>query len=104
MRSQRIPKIDSIEELASFWDTHDLTDFEADLEVVRTPVFSRQEENIVEVALTAKEALTLRRLAKAEGVKEAKLVKKWVGEKLRAPSLKRPPKPVRPAAEKTRRG
>jgi hypothetical protein len=27
-----IPKTDSVEELAQFWDTHDLTDFENELE------------------------------------------------------------------------
>jgi hypothetical protein len=36
-----IPNIDSIEELAAFWDTHDLTDFEDELEEVGEPVFDR---------------------------------------------------------------
>jgi len=44
MTSQRIPNTDSIEELARFWDTHDLTDFQAELQEVRTPVFSRRKE------------------------------------------------------------
>jgi hypothetical protein len=35
----RLPKTDSIDELAQFWDTHDLTDFEDQLEVVTEPVF-----------------------------------------------------------------
>ena len=32
MNSQRLPQTDSIEELAKFWDTHDLTEFESELE------------------------------------------------------------------------
>ena len=32
MRKQKLPDTDSIEELAKFWDTHDLTDFKDDLE------------------------------------------------------------------------
>jgi len=44
MTSQRIANTDSIEELARFWDTHDLTDFQAELQEVRTPVFSRRKE------------------------------------------------------------
>ena len=36
-----IPRIESIEELAEFWDTHDLTDFGEDLEEVEGPVFDR---------------------------------------------------------------
>ena len=35
MNRKNIPKTDSIQELAHFWDTHDLTDFEDELEVVR---------------------------------------------------------------------
>jgi hypothetical protein len=34
MKARKIPKTDSIEELARFWDTHDLTDFEDQLEDV----------------------------------------------------------------------
>ena len=91
MTSQRIPNTDSIEELARFWDTHDLTDFQAELQEVRTPVFSRRKESRVEVMLTAREAHALRRLAEAEGIKEAKLVREWVREKLRTSSVRKPP-------------
>lgn len=35
----KIPQTDSIQELAHFWDTHGLTDFEDELEEVREPVF-----------------------------------------------------------------
>ena len=39
MKQQRVPQTDSIQELAHFWDTHDLTDFEDDLEEVTESVF-----------------------------------------------------------------
>jgi hypothetical protein len=35
----KLPQTDSIEELARFWDTHDLTAFEDQLEEVTEPVF-----------------------------------------------------------------
>jgi hypothetical protein len=38
---RKLPNTDSIEELARFWDTHDLTDFEEDLVEVGAPVFVR---------------------------------------------------------------
>ena len=105
MTSQRIPNTDSIEELARFWDTHDLTDFQAELGEVRTPVFTRRKEAKIEVVLTTREAQTLRRLAEAEGIKEAKLVREWVREKLRTSSVQKPPnRPLQPSAHKTRRG
>jgi hypothetical protein len=37
----KIPQNDSIEELAKFWDTHDITDFEEELEEVSEPGFDR---------------------------------------------------------------
>ena len=105
MNSQRIPDTDSIEELSSFWDTHDLTDFEDQLEEVPTPTFARRKEGTVAIALTPKEAQTLRRLAQSEGIKETTLVRNWVREKLSQSSLsKRPNKPLQPSARKTRRG
>ena len=51
MRNQRIPETDSIEELAAFWDTHDLTDFEDQLEEVTELVFFRGRPSIVEISL-----------------------------------------------------
>src|SRR5437870_2053784 len=105
MKSQRIPDMDSIEELAKFWDTHDLTDFEEQLEEVRGPVFRRRKESTVAIALTPKEAQDLKRLAKSEGTQEAKLVHSWVRQKLRESSLRKPRnKPSQPPTQKTRRG
>ena len=39
MYRKNIPTTDSIQELADFWDTHDLTDFEDELEEMSEPVF-----------------------------------------------------------------
>jgi hypothetical protein len=43
-----LPKTDSIDELARFWDTHDLTDFEDQLEVVTEPVFVRAPDRVID--------------------------------------------------------
>ena len=42
MTKKKLPITDSIQELAEFWDTHDLTEFEDELEEVQPPVFERQ--------------------------------------------------------------
>jgi len=39
MNHTKIPQTESIQEMAEFWDTHDLTDFEDELEEVREFVF-----------------------------------------------------------------
>ena len=42
MSTESIPQTDSIEELSRFWDTHDLTHFEEELEEVTAPGFERE--------------------------------------------------------------
>ena len=39
MSNEQLPQADSIDELATFWDTHDLTDFEGQMEEVDEVVF-----------------------------------------------------------------
>ena len=78
----RLPQIDSIEELARFWDTHDLTDFEGDLEEVTKPVFVRAKGRVVTVSLKANEAQRLKRIASSKGVKDTTLLRQWIIEKL----------------------
>jgi hypothetical protein len=80
----KIPKIDSIEELAEFWDTHDITDFEDELKEVSEPVFDRGGEGVVRIRLDPERAEALKRIARARGIDEAELVEEWVNERLRA--------------------
>ena len=42
MQIQDLPKTDSIEELARFWDSHDLTQSEGNLEEVTEPAFDQK--------------------------------------------------------------
>jgi predicted DNA binding CopG/RHH family protein len=83
MKSRRIPESDSVEELARFWDTHDLTDFEDLLENVPTEVFKRKSETVIPIRLRRQEAEKVKRVAKTRGVQEATLIRQWVREKLR---------------------
>jgi hypothetical protein len=79
-----MPQTDSIAELARFWDTHDVTDFEDELEEVGETVFDREDHTVMRVRLQPEEAEALRRLAKSKGVKDAELIAEWVSEKLKA--------------------
>lgn len=84
MNMSKVPKVDSIEELAKFWDTHDVTDFEEDLEEVEGSVFERGTEAVMRIRLPTEQAEALRRLARSRGMNEADLIEEWVNEKLRA--------------------
>ena len=80
MSIPNIPRTDSIQELARFWDTHDLTDFEDQLEMVTESVFER--EAVVKVQLEPEEIDALNEIAKAKGLGSADLIREWVLEKL----------------------
>lgn len=82
MKANGLPQTDSIEELARFWDTHDLTDFEDQLDEVREPVFER--ETVIPLHLQPMEAERVRQIAQEKGVAGAELVRSWVLERIRA--------------------
>lgn len=82
MNHTNIPQSDSIQELAHFWDTHDLTDFEHELEEVSEPVFERQ--TVITVHLEPEEAEVVKVLAKSRGISHVNLIQEWVVERIRA--------------------
>lgn len=84
MSNTKIPKTDSIEELAEFWQTHELTDFEDELEEVTVPVFKRTQETVFTIQLPIQEAELVRRIAKIQGVEQTTLMRQWVLEKIHA--------------------
>ena len=82
MNTPRLPQTDSIQELANFWDQHDVTEFEGELDEVREPVFERDREITIHLESDAADAV--RAMAKSRGVGDSELIREWVIEKLRA--------------------
>lgn len=80
MKKSKLPKTDSIQELADFWDTHDLTDFEDELEEVSEPVFVR--DAVVKVPLEARDIKAVEQLAQARHVSREQLIREWVLQKI----------------------
>jgi hypothetical protein len=77
----KIPDTDSIRELAEFWDTHEVTAFEDQLQEVAEPVFTRPQGSVT-VPLTGEERIAIRKIAALRGVDEAAFIHEWVQEKL----------------------
>lgn len=80
MTTRQLPRTDSISELARFWDTHDVTDFDDLLEEVTEPVFSKGKD--IRIHLKQDEIDSLEKLASERGLEYKELVRKWVLEKL----------------------
>ena len=88
MKKAKLPRTDSIQELAEFWDTHDLTDFEDELEEVAEPVFVRG--TAIKVPLESSEAEAVEQMAQAKGVSREELIRAWVLQKLTRGNKSRP--------------
>jgi len=69
MKGLKLPQIDSIEELARFWDTHDLTEFEEELEEVAEPVFERKPDTVIPLHLQPQELEAVKRVARLGALK-----------------------------------
>ena len=82
MNASRLPQTDSIQELANFWDTHDVTEFEDELEEVGERVFERDTK--ITVLLETDDANAVRAMAKSRGVGDAELIREWVLERIHA--------------------
>ena len=82
MSGRKIPQTDSIQELAQFWDTHDLTDFEDELKELPEPVFERRA--MVKIRLQPDEMKALKELAESRGVACADLIRQWVLERIQS--------------------
>jgi predicted DNA binding CopG/RHH family protein len=82
MKTQRLPQTDSIQELANFWDTHDLTEFEDELDEVTEHVF--EPATVIPLNLESDEVEAVRRIAEAEGIADAELIRGWIREKIHA--------------------
>jgi predicted DNA binding CopG/RHH family protein len=81
MSKHTLPNTDSIEELARFWDEHDVTDFEDELEEIVSPVFARKTEDVC-VSLEAEDLKALKRIAESRGIEYQTLAREWVLEKI----------------------
>lgn len=82
-KSANLPKTDSIQKLGEFWDTHDVTEFESELEEVAKPVFIRARSSLaISVPLDRREVKAVEQLARAKGIAIEQLLRAWVLDRL----------------------
>jgi hypothetical protein len=105
MKHKTLPATDSIEELAKFWETHDLADFEEHLEEADEPVFVRPTGTSLTIDLQPIEAQRLKRIARSRRVKESTVVRQWIIDQLQeySSSPRQANKLSQPTPQKRRR-
>jgi predicted urease superfamily metal-dependent hydrolase len=80
MKKTRLPQSDSIQELATFRDSHDVTDFEENLEEVTQRVFDR--DSSIQLHLNSTETQGIDDLAQSMGVSREELIRSWITQQL----------------------
>jgi hypothetical protein len=75
----------AVQKLARFWNSHDLTDFESELEEVTERAFDRA--TVVRIHLSPAEARKVGNMAKARHVVLPELIRQWVLEKIQSSKL-----------------
>jgi predicted DNA binding CopG/RHH family protein len=90
MKKPKLPKTDSIQELADFWAAHDLTDFEEELQDVTEPAFAAG--TAIKVPLGSRQVEAVERMAEAKGVSREELIRAWVLQMLARGNKARPTK------------
>lgn len=78
----KLPKFDSIRELARFWDEHDLMDFEDEFEEVTEALFLRDTEGTIHLDLPPEQLAQIKEMAQSRGTDSSSLIRAWISEKL----------------------
>lgn len=80
---KQIPDFESIEEEAEFWDTHDFTDYEHELEPVEFEIAKPLKATwMLSIRLDKETFDALREIAKAKGLGASTLARMWILEEL----------------------
>lgn len=82
MKTHKMPTFKNDEELAKFWDTHDLTDFWDELEVVNDAVFEKSKKRTISLRLDQERIKFLKRLAHQLGLGYTSLIRSWIIERI----------------------
>ncbi len=83
MTKQRIPKFETEEEAAEFWDTHSLADYIEDTEVVEVS-FPRIALKQVCLRLAPGQIERVKRIAETKGIGYQTLLRMWITERVQA--------------------
>lgn len=82
MSNNKIPSTDSIQELANFWDHHDITDYEDELEEISEPIFERKA--VLKIKMQYDEVKVLKKIASLAGLSCDELIRSWIVERINA--------------------
>jgi len=84
---KKIPEFKTLEDMAEFWDCHEITDFEDELEEVKDPVFKNMSRKVVSLIPDADQHNKLRQIADKKKTGTTALINEWVAQHIREESV-----------------
>ena len=78
----KIPEFKTIKEMARFWDSHDITDFEDQLTEVKEPIFQKMKSRIISFKLDSEQYEKLKKIAAQKKLNTVSLVNQWVTKQI----------------------
>jgi len=78
----KIPEFKTIDEMARFWDSHDITEFEDQLIEVKEPIFEKMKNRIISFKLDSKQYEKLKKIADQKKLNTISLVNQWVTKQI----------------------
>jgi predicted DNA-binding ribbon-helix-helix protein len=85
-KKMKIPEFKTIEEMARFWDSHDITDFEDQLTEVKKPIFDKIKSKTISVKLDSEQYEKLKKIADQKKLNTISLVSQWVTKQIEVES------------------
>jgi len=82
-KANKIPDFKTREEMAQFWDTHDVADFVRELKPVKLKA-AKNLTNTLNVRIDTQDLEKLREEADAKGLGPSTLARMWIKERLNA--------------------
>lgn len=80
-KQARVPDFKSRQEMAEFWDTHDVSDYWEELEPVKLRV-AKNLTDTLNVRFTPEDMQKLQKKAEAKGIGPSTLARMWIKERL----------------------
>jgi len=77
-KGMKIPEFKTIEEMARFWNSHDISDFKDQLIEVKEPIFEKMKSRIILLTLDSEQYDKLKKIAHQKKLNTISLLNKWV--------------------------
>lgn len=86
-KEMKIPHFESSDDMARFWDCHDITDFEDDLVEVKEPIFQLADKRVISLLLNPVQYDKLKKISDRKKLDTVSLINQWITKHIEQESI-----------------